>query len=152
MRGTRAPFDQFVRGYIDAALWSSTDDNDRPLDEDHYARDIAPSSLKSIRRDCAKFFKRHRRDLASYCEHLVRHDDSSSPMSFAGHDLFLTRNGHGCGYWDRDGVGDSGVPAGPPGLGQRLTDAASAFGTSDLYVGDDGRLYVSPESPSRSRP
>ena len=144
-----SPVRQFVRGYVAAALWSSTDNADerggRPLDDNYTARDIARSSLKSIARDCARFIKTNRRDLASYCGHLVRHADRSSCMEFAGHDFWLTRNGHGSGFWDRDGVGESGAPAGPPGLGARLTNAAHAFGTSDIYVGDDGQLYVSPE-------
>ena len=49
-----------------------------------------------------------------------------------GHDFWLTRNRHGAGFWDR-GLGD---------VGDRLTKAAHAFGESDLYVGDDGNLYV----------
>ena len=146
----RSAFDQFVRGYVDAALWSSTDNADasggRPLDDNYTAADIARASLQSMKRDCARFVKRNRRDLASYCELVVRHGESASCMEFAGHDFWLTRNGHGSGFWDRDGVGESGAPAGPTGLGARLTDAAHAFGTSDIYVGDDGRLYVSPEN------
>lgn len=50
-----------------------------------------------------------------------------------GHDFWLTRNGHGAGFWDR-GYGK---------VGDRLTDAAHAWGTSDIYIGDDGKLYVS---------
>ena len=51
----------------------------------------------------------------------------------AGHDFWLTRNHHGAGFWDR-GLGE---------VGERLTDAAHAYGSSDLYVGDDGKVYVS---------
>lgn len=54
----------------------------------------------------------------------------------AGHDFWLTRNGHGAGFWDRSELDK-------PTQG-RLTKAAHAFGNSDLYVGDDGRIYVSP--------
>jgi hypothetical protein len=50
-----------------------------------------------------------------------------------GHDFWLTRNGHGAGFWDR-GIGD---------YGDALTEHAHSFGASDVYVGDDGRLYVS---------
>lgn len=44
-----------------------------------------------------------------------------------------SRNGHSCGFWDR-GLGE---------LRERLTRAAKALGTSDLYIGDDERVYVS---------
>jgi hypothetical protein len=45
----------------------------------------------------------------------------------------LTRNGHGSGFWDR-GLGK---------VGEQLTAACGPYGSSDLYVGDDGKVYVS---------
>ena len=50
----------------------------------------------------------------------------------AGYDFALTRNGHGVGFWDR-GEGD---------IGEALTKSAKAYGEVDMYVGDDGKLYV----------
>ena len=49
----------------------------------------------------------------------------------AGHDFWLTRNGHGTGYWDRD-MGS---------VGARLTEAAKSFGEVYLYLGDDELVY-----------
>jgi hypothetical protein len=49
----------------------------------------------------------------------------------AGHDFWLTRNGHGAGFWDR-GLGD---------LGERLSKAAKVYGEVYLYPGDDGKVY-----------
>lgn len=43
-----------------------------------------------------------------------------------GHDLWLTRNGHGVGFWDR-GLGE---------LGSDLTKAASAMGEQWLYTAE----------------
>lgn len=51
-----------------------------------------------------------------------------------GHDLWLTRNGHGVGFWDR------GYPV---ALGDALTRAARLAGERDLYLGDDGRIWQS---------
>lgn len=51
-----------------------------------------------------------------------------------GHDFWLTRNGHGSGFWDRDL---------PHGAGRVLTDAAHRFGECDLYRGDNGQLFLS---------
>lgn len=48
-----------------------------------------------------------------------------------GHDLWLTRNGHGAGFWDR-GQGE---------LGALLTKWATAEGEANLTVGDDGMIY-----------
>ncbi len=49
----------------------------------------------------------------------------------AGHDFWLTRNGHGAGFWDR-GLG---------ALGERLSKESKPYGSCDLYVGDDGQIY-----------
>jgi hypothetical protein len=50
----------------------------------------------------------------------------------AGHDVWLTRNGHGCGFWD----GDWSEPA-----ATRLTKASKKFGEFNLLVGDDGKIH-----------
>jgi hypothetical protein len=42
-----------------------------------------------------------------------------------------TRNRHGAGFWDR-GLGIAG---------DKLTQWARTFGSSDLYFGDDGLIY-----------
>ena len=47
-----------------------------------------------------------------------------------GHDFWLTRNGHGAGFWDRSDCL-------PEDAGERLTDAAEKYGEVDLTV-DDG--------------
>ena len=49
-----------------------------------------------------------------------------------GHDLWLTRNGHGAGYWDR-GLG---------ALGERLSSAARSLGEVSSYVTDDGQVDI----------
>ena len=48
------------------------------------------------------------------------------------HDFWLTRNGHGVGFWDRD-LGE---------VGDKLTKACE-YTEVDLYVGDDNKLYIS---------
>jgi hypothetical protein len=47
-----------------------------------------------------------------------------------GHDFWLTRNGHGAGFWDR-GLGERG---------QWLTDMAKPFGSAYLYVNNSGEV------------
>ena len=48
-----------------------------------------------------------------------------------GHDFWLTRCGHGVGFWSR-GLGR---------LGEKLTHLAEQTGDVDLYVGDCGLVY-----------
>ena len=53
-------------------------------------------------------------------------------MDQAGIDFIFTRNGHGCGFWDR----------GLEELGERLTKACKRFKECNLYVGDDKKIYI----------
>lgn len=116
--------DEFTTAYIEAALWSSTDDFDDatgvPLDENHGPEDIAPETLAQIVADCADFQTAH-------------YDDISDDLSRAGHDFWLTRNRHGAGFWDGDY---------PQAIGAKLTEASHAYGEVNLYVGDDGQIYA----------
>jgi hypothetical protein len=112
---------RFIVGYVDTALWSSTDDDFTPLDENYTPGDIATETKEEMREDCESFIEAYSDDLQDI--------DAGQ----AGHDLWLTRNHHGAGFWSRD-LGE---------LGDRLTEAAHAEGTFDLYVGDDGTVYGS---------
>lgn len=112
----------FINGYITAALWSSVDE-----DEDAFftEEDIAPETLEKLKADCEKFLTENS-DLLSKVYKRV--DDYSS----AGHDFWLTRNGHGVGFWDR-GFGY---------IGDALTDRSKEFKECVMYVGDDHLIYI----------
>jgi hypothetical protein len=124
--------DTFTTAYIEATLWSSTDNADdsggEPLDKNYGVEDIAEESLAKMVADCRKFQDEQ--------GHLF--EESRAPKTpddvHAGHDFWLTRNGHGAGFWD----GDWREPA-----ATRLTEASKSFGSCDLYVGDDGKVYAS---------
>ncbi len=115
--------DDFTRQYLVAALWSSNDesreDGDDLLDDNYGIEDIGPDAIAAAVLDCDRF-----RELAG---DLL--DESSEIV--AAHDFWLTRNGHGAGFWDGDW----------PESGDRLTAICKGFGESHLYVGDDGRIY-----------
>lgn len=60
-----------------------------------------------------------------------------------GHDFWLTRNGHGAGFWDRDELtGEIVNKQHGNSLGDALTRVAKAAGPCELYVGDDGLVYA----------
>jgi len=124
--------DKFTLAYIEAALWSSNDesrpDGGDPMDQNYGVGDIAPEALTKIVEDCRRFQQEN--GIPKY----NRGDYTDEEM--AGHDFWLTRNGHGAGFWDRDELDEA--------TQKKFTDAAHAFGTCDLYVGDDGKIYVSP--------
>lgn len=107
-------------GYVDCALWCSLDDNDNPLDAMGVER-ITPETRARMLADVKAFVQQNEASLLSSG---LRDDQ-------IGHDFWLTRNGHGAGFWDR-GLGV---------IGDKLTDACKAFPEVDLYVGDDGKIY-----------
>ena len=129
-------FDDFVKGYVACLLWTGHDESAEsggvPLDKNYSASDITSETMKKIKRDCAEFMKVNKVDLAQYAAKRSYNPAEGTAMDYAGHDFCLTRNGHGAGFWDR-GLGD---------LGQRLTEASKKFGEQNLYVGDNGKLYV----------
>lgn len=120
----------FFDAYVECALWSSTDNSEpnggSPLDENYGPEDIAPETLQRMREDC-EAFQRDNAELLAQVPDLGRWTTDE----FNGHDFWLTRNRHGAGFWDR-GYG---------ALGRQLTDAAHAWGSFDLYIGDDGQIY-----------
>lgn len=113
-----------VEHYAIAALWSSTGDDDKPLDDTHGNEDIHESCWQQFEKDCAAF-------LATIAEQGI--DSSWWLDAQLGHDFWLTRNGHGIGFWDR-GQGDAG---------DQLSKVAKAFGEVYIYVGDDGKIWGS---------
>lgn len=117
--------DAFTAAYLVCLLWSSNDESDdsggEPLDANYTISDLAPEALAKCVADCAAFRAAHADDLADL-------DDAQ-----CGHDLWLTRNRHGAGFWDRGY---------PDGIGERLTEGAHALGEVYAYVGDDGQVWL----------
>lgn len=141
---------EFIAGYIEAALWTSSIGEDFAekhntetgedwasdvgmLDFGFTADDLSSEALASVTEDCEAFLAANGADLAQYAEERSYDPSQGSVMSYAGHDFWLTRCGHGAGFWDR-GLG---------ALGDRLSDAAKVYGESYLYVSDEGEVEVS---------
>lgn len=156
-RETLATLSPFERGYIEAAMWTLTDTRFicRRCDYDHGRipptmphhceacttsalyivhetsescdhlglHDIHPSTIAAAKRDCLAFLAMQ--------EVRALLDAASGNDARHGHDLWLTRNGHGAGFWDR-GYGK---------IGEELSDLAKSLGPCDWYVGSDGNVY-----------
>lgn len=144
--------------YIEAALWStndeSTEDGGKSLDANYSRNDIDPLTLRTMDADCHEFVEGiPNDDLNLYFE--AMRDVSGGPETQMGHDFWLTRNGHGAGFWDRDELMIDARPAlgSAPrkalSLGERLTKHAHAAGVAELYVGDDKVIYQSGAEPER---
>src|SRR5208282_3122620 len=137
---TAAALDDFTRGYIEAALWSSNDESDPsggdPMDKNYDIGDIDKDSLREITQTCQNFQKENQDLLGqAYQRPGYGRPEEYTAEARAGHDFWLTRNGHGAGFWDRRELEEGG-------LGDQLTEKAKAYGESALYIGDDHRVHV----------
>lgn len=116
--------DAFTLAYLECALWASTDETTEsggyPLDDNYTIQDLTVASLRSMIRDCKDFQDSSREDL------------SGLDRAACGHDFWLSRNGHGAGFWDR-GLGE---------LGDRLHKATKPYGSCDLMVWK-GKIHAS---------
>ena len=136
---TESQIQLFIRGYLTAALWSSTDTLPSSRDEDGEGEgetvnldnyDWAPGEAEKLHEECRDFINYATADLLLYADQYAP-AQGYDVWECAGHDFWLTRNGHGAGFWDR----------GLDELGTRLTEACKTFGTIDLYLGDDELVY-----------
>jgi len=117
--------DILTQHYLIAALWSEDLD-----------AEWSPEALDKARTDCAEFMTIAGPLLEMLPDTYGTHPDCGRvhpQYAAAGHDFWLTRNGHGVGFWDR-GLGE---------LGDLLSDTARVMGGCDAYVGDDGLVYLS---------
>ena len=126
----------FHMGYIKCALWIGDGENsidNSPLwDVDN----LHPDTLLAMIADCDRFFADN--------SHLWHPEDELGAVDYdcipdpdldsrAGHDFYLSRNGHGSGFFDgEEFYGDSC---------DELQEIARSYGTVDLYIGDDGLIY-----------
>lgn len=132
--------DSVLPHYIVTALWSSMDESDdnggEPMDANYGPEDLADETRATMREEVADFLNcidlaRRPGDVWDEMIGTVWQDPEQ-----VGHDFWLTRNGHGTGFWDRY-YGDQ--PAAE--LGDFLAKWSKSYGSVDLYVGDDGRIH-----------
>jgi len=116
--------EEMLEAYITCALWSTNDNADDsggvPLDANYSNEDLTPECRAAMREDVAKFLSENRADIGD-------------KYSQAGHDYWLTRNGHGCGFWDRPELWGKEAS-------RRLTEACEHQEVY-LYVGDDKKIH-----------
>ena len=115
-----ASLDSFTLAYITCALWSSNDESTpeggEPMDRNYSIEDMTVSCLLRMQADCNKFRILVKGHLA-----ICPGTDEQN-----GHDFWLTRNGHGAGFWDR-GYDEP--------IGKVLTNCSKlSFGEANLYI------------------
>lgn len=122
--------EDMLTAYIEAALWStndeSTEDGGEPFDSNYSSADVDLDTLRAMRDDCIRFVE-HNGWTFAYLATVTDID-----WSQVGHDFWLTRNGHGVGFSDRDCYA---------GREKDLHEQARRFREVPLYLGDDGKIH-----------
>lgn len=106
-----------LESYLESLIWSSDEEFDG-----YSIDDIDSNSIDKSRQDIIRFIGLVESTPGAQ-EELNSYDEKS-----LGHNLALSRNGHGAGFFDDNN--------------DILEDLARNFGEADLYAGDDGRLYI----------
>lgn len=102
--------DDFVRHYIAAIYFTETGDDEQPAAN----ADLTPLCKARCWIDCRNFLQAYRPLIEA----------SGASLEQAAHDLWLTRNSHGAGFWDRPEIYGQDLAA-------ELTRAAQAMGSYD---------------------
>lgn len=103
--------------YLEAAAWSSTDTDEDGDPVELRGYEFSDSAKEELRDDFDDFIA---------ANHQLITESGLEPGQVA-HDFWLTRCGHGAGFWDR-GLGE---------VGDKLSEAAKVYGNVDLWLNDD---------------
>lgn len=134
------PFEEFLRGYMAALWWSSSDTSHE--DGEHLDQyEPSEAAVAKCTEHCRAFYQTNEKDIdaAAQLYDLSSADGADTGYDFAGHDFALTRNRHGTGFWARQELKED---LEEESLGQRLTQAAHAAGEVHPYLGDDNLIHI----------
>jgi hypothetical protein len=113
-------FEAFFLAYKEAAYFTEGGPDHPEFDK----AEMSEECLAKIKETCACFFDK------VYDEHIHGRREAKR----FGHEFWLSRNGHGSGFFDCDIIDEEATR-------DSLQLLACSFGRHDLYVGDDGLIY-----------
>jgi hypothetical protein len=101
-----------------------------PLDDHFGIDDFSVESLERVREDWGDFFDQADND--GLIDRAYRFTDDEQ----IAHDFWVTRQGHGVGFWDGDYKDDT------DDVGSPLSKLAEKFGECNVFIGQDGCLHI----------
>ena len=118
---------EFVRGYVSAVIFTEAEESGISENE----RDLFPKfyGWGDQVKECKDFLSRA-------IEKFPILKDYPECIDSMGIDFWLTRNGHGSGFWDGDWEDFGGIEG--KDLGKGLTDLSKIFGERWFMMCDDG--------------
>ena len=111
--------DIFKKHYMICALWTEEEQMGNLT-----IFDFSDEALEKVQKDVKAFLEK--------AGDLINEDNAEQ----AGHDFWLTRNGHGAGFWDR---GDEFY--GGKKNAEKLSAIARKMGEITIEAGDDNKVY-----------
>lgn len=106
--------------YMQAAIWTEDDG-------EHVPGDFSARAQLRMKHELAEFITQNIDDVRQFLE------TTNLGWEQIGHDFWLTRNGHGSGFWDRGFAGETI---------DNLVVSSKAFGESSIYVNEQGEMEV----------
>jgi hypothetical protein len=111
--------DEILNSYLETALWAEeSDENDL---QDKTINDFNEESVANSKIEIYNFIKKAQQEAP---DELNTYDSNT-----LGHNLWLSRNGHGAGFFDDNN--------------DKLQNLARSMKPVDIYLGDDGKIYIS---------
>ena len=115
--------EEFTAACIEAMYFTDTGtDQDIPADAE-----LSNETRLDLEADCRSFWHRY----GCFVE-VAECSAQFSNAEMAGHDVWMTRNGHGAGFWDGDWDARYGA---------MFTKGSNCYGEFQIYLGDDGLIY-----------
>jgi hypothetical protein len=119
---------------LKALLWSSTDEDYQPLDSGYYT----PSEelILKLHQDWTTFVDKILAtgfNPEAFCIGSLSIDCGGDVWAQVAHDYIMTRNRHGCGFWE--------VSDWEPAMGDILCKWCREAGPFEVYVGDDNLIH-----------
>ena len=117
--------EQFTTAAIEALYFTDTGEGDQPSVD----AELGSETRLNLEADCRSFWHR----FGCFVDAAECSRGEYSKAAQAGHDFWLTRNGHGAGFWD-GGWCDT--------YADMLTKGSEGYGPFETYLGDDGLIHA----------
>ena len=128
--------DAITDEYLTAGLQLESDEDGNDLIKNYDVSDIPQAEINKAKQDVKKFVQwMEQHGLMDTYIQAFEDDQYGGWESRLGYDLWLTRNRHGSGFWDRNELDDE--------VGERLSTMAELIGTCYLYISDNGDIVYS---------
>jgi hypothetical protein len=84
--------DYIIAGFEEAIVFTETQDGE----------ELSDMTRDNAKEFCQRFYESHTALVDAYAKLIARHTHYRESYEKIGHDLWLTNQGHGAGFWDRN--------------------------------------------------